>query len=85
MQHILLFAKLERWNFKLTLYIDMKKLTTIALMIIISFCAFNQETKTIPIKKYLEFARVSADWTWEHQDSLIAIWRNTLDPNNVFG
>ncbi len=63
----------------------MKKLTTIALMIIISFCAFNQETKTIPIKKYLEFARVSADWTWEHQDSLIAIWRNTLDPNNVFG
>ena len=41
----------------------------------------------IPIQmtQYLEFARASADWTWSHYDSLEAVWRETLNPRNVFG
>lgn len=34
---------------------------------------------------YLEFARASADWTWNHYDSLILNWKQNLDPANVFG
>ncbi|GBD93173.1 hypothetical protein BMS3Abin05_00756 [bacterium BMS3Abin05] len=39
----------------------------------------------VPLSKYLEFARSSADWTWDHYDSLVTVWRQKLNPNNVFG
>lgn len=39
----------------------------------------------IPMSRYLEFAHASADWTWDHMDSLVTVWRKTLDPKNVFG
>lgn len=49
-----------------------------------SFCSSNTSAP-IPMSRYLEFARASADWIWDHYDSLLATWRQTLDPKNVFG
>ena len=40
---------------------------------------------TVPLAKYLQFARQAADWTWDHYDSLITDWQKKLDPDNVFG
>lgn len=39
----------------------------------------------VPMAKYLEYARASADWTWEHQCELIERWKERFDPENVFG
>lgn len=63
----------------------MKKSILFILLGFLSLGVFSQQVKTVPKKKYLEFARASADWTWDKKDSLIAVWRETLDPNNVFG
>ena len=35
---------------------------------------------TIPLSRYLDYARSAADWTWENQDSLIEKWRAGFDP-----
>ncbi|MFC2097058.1 hypothetical protein ACFLSI_01865 [Bacteroidota bacterium] len=63
----------------------MKKLAIFILTFLLSIGTFSQESKPVPMKKYLEFARSSADWTWENQDSLIEVWRGKIDPENVFG
>jgi hypothetical protein len=39
----------------------------------------------VPLSKYLDFARSSADWVANHYDELVAKWRQTFDPENVFG
>jgi hypothetical protein len=39
----------------------------------------------IPLSRYLDYARASADWVAGHYDELIAKWRETFDPENVFG
>ncbi|MGE5357481.1 MAG: hypothetical protein ACM3NQ_00575 [Bacteroidales bacterium] len=36
-------------------------------------------------ERYLQYARASADWTWDHQDELLAQWRKTFDPDSPFG
>jgi len=38
-----------------------------------------------PRARYLTYARSSADWTYAHRDELIAQWKKTFDPLNVFG
>lgn len=38
-----------------------------------------------PRERYLAYARASADWTYAHKDELLARWRETFDPLNVFG
>jgi hypothetical protein len=35
--------------------------------------------------RYLQYARASADWTWDHQDEILANWRKTFDPESPFG
>ncbi|UCD76018.1 MAG: hypothetical protein JSV91_03665, partial [Phycisphaerales bacterium] len=40
---------------------------------------------SIPLTHYLDYARSSADWTWDHHDELIAGWRSGFDPDSVFG
>ena len=37
----------------------------------------------IPRSGYLEYARKSADWTWEHYDESIRKWKKRFDPENV--
>jgi len=39
----------------------------------------------VPQAQYLAYARASADWTWDHTDELIANWKKSFDPKNVFG
>jgi len=39
----------------------------------------------IPLARYLEFARASADWAAGHEDELLSGWRKSFDPENVFG
>ena len=63
----------------------MRKQIGILCFIIIVSSAIAENKQPIPIAKYLEFARASADWTWSHYDSLESVWRRTLDPENVFG
>jgi hypothetical protein len=38
-----------------------------------------------PRDRYLAYARASADWTHAHAEELLAQWRKTFDPLNVFG
>jgi len=35
--------------------------------------------------QYLAYARASADWTWQHYDDIVARWKQSFDPKNVFG
>ena len=35
--------------------------------------------------RYLEFAEQSANWTYEHMDSIIGLWKASFDPNSIFG
>ncbi len=64
----------------------MGRLTLVVLCLLVAFSVFGQNTvEPVPMNDYLEFARASADWTWEHYDSLIVRWRETLDPENIFG
>ncbi len=39
----------------------------------------------VPRSAYLEFAREGADWVWSNYSSLESRWKDTLDPDNVFG
>jgi len=41
--------------------------------------------QAVPMSQYLAYARASADYAWAHYDEMIANWRKTFDPKNVFG
>ena len=41
--------------------------------------------RAVPRSRYLDYARASADWTYAHKDELLAQWKKTFDPLNVFG
>ena len=58
-------------------------LLIILVLPVIAFSAYP--VNPVPRTDYLEFARASADWTWEHQDSLLAQWRKTFDAKSIFG
>lgn len=54
---------------------------------VLSRAAFSAAPAVEPVRQaqYLAYARASADWTWQHYDELIGKWKQTFDPNNVFG
>jgi hypothetical protein len=41
--------------------------------------------RAAPRGRYLAYARASADWTFTHKEELLAQWRKSFDPLNVFG
>ncbi len=41
--------------------------------------------KPVPLKKYLDYARASANYAWDHYDEIISKWKQRFDPNSVFG
>jgi hypothetical protein len=45
----------------------------------------NRTTASVPDTRYLDYARRAADDTWDHRDTLVARWRETLDPDGPFG
>ncbi len=59
----------------------------IALFLFIQTQLIHSQASANPvsINRYLEFARASADWTWDHYDSLEQAWKNSIEPENIFG
>lgn len=59
------------------------------LLILCLLCAgrssFAESPAPVPMSRYLEFARRSADWTWNHRDSLEQAWRERIDPQSIWG
>lgn len=57
------------------------------ILVIVLLCIYSSSfaINPIPQEKYLEFAHKSAEWTWNHYDSLVAVWKQSLDPDYVFG
>jgi len=51
------------------------------------FLLINQgfSLDAVPLGQYLEYARASADWTWQHYDEVIEKWKQHFDPESVFG
>jgi len=41
--------------------------------------------EAVPRSSYLEYAKKAADYTWENYDNLIQRWKESFDPENVFG
>jgi hypothetical protein len=41
--------------------------------------------EAVPRSRYLEYARASADWAFAHSAELLAQWKKSFDPLNVFG
>ena len=64
----------------------MKKRTLFPIIILLfTSSSFSQSADPVPIDQYLEFARKSADWTWDNMDSLLVVWKERFDPLSVFG
>ena len=63
----------------------MKKNASLFILLLLGFYSQAAAVKPVPMQKYLEFARASADWTWDHYDSLVTVWKEKLDPDYVFG
>jgi len=61
----------------------MKRLTTLLLVVLLGTGLFAQTP--IPRKQFVDYARSSADWVWDHKDSLVDAWRKTIDPQGIFG
>jgi len=41
--------------------------------------------QAVPLARYLEFARASAEWAAGHEDELLSEWRKNFDPESIFG
>jgi hypothetical protein len=48
-------------------------------------CSQASAIKSVPLEKYLSYARASADYYWDHYDEIIERWRKRFDADNVFG
>ncbi|MCX6224914.1 MAG: hypothetical protein NTV01_09240, partial [Bacteroidia bacterium] len=61
----------------------MKHLTS--LFLLLSICLGTSAQTRIPLKKYLEYARASADYVYDQRDSIVIKWRKTINPEDIFG
>ena len=44
------------------------------ILLLAGTAATAADESPVPLSDYLEFARASADWTWQNRDSLINTW-----------
>lgn len=63
----------------------MKRILILPALLLLMLNLSSQPVAKIPLKKYLEFARAAADWTWEKYDSLEQEWIKGIDPMSIFG
>jgi hypothetical protein len=63
----------------------MKKYFITFIAVLLNLYSSSFAINLIPRADYLQFGRASADWTWDHYDSLVAAWKKNLDPEYVFG
>jgi hypothetical protein len=61
----------------------MKRLLVVFLLLPFGLLAGAQTQ--IPLKKYLEYARSSADYVYDQRDSIVIKWRKTINPEDIFG
>jgi len=61
----------------------MKRLIALVMLWMIGMGAFAQVP--VPHKKFVDYARASADWVYAHKDSLVDAWRKSIDPQGIFG
>ncbi len=61
----------------------MKRLILLLLLPLLTLGATAQTQ--IPLKKYLEYARASADYVYDQKDSIVIKWRKTINPEDIFG
>ncbi len=66
---------------------ELKKFSAclLVLLVVLFLPQKGKANETIPRERYLEYARASADWAWDHYDELIQRWKQSFDPDNVFG
>jgi len=58
----------------------------ILIMALLYLTSFTDAHDTaIPLSAYLEYARQSADYAWDHYDEIIEKWKKGFDPNSIFG
>jgi hypothetical protein len=59
----------------------------VLISVVLSLCLLSNSFAIEPLPRtaYLKYIRTSADWTWNHYDSLITMWKKSLDPEYVFG
>jgi hypothetical protein len=55
------------------------------LLLLPLFCLSGNAQTQIPLKKYLEYARASADYIYDQKDSIVIKWRKTINPEDIFG
>ena len=55
------------------------------LMVFVGSVAQGRAQTPVTQSAYLEYARGSADWTWDNYDDLITDWRDGFDPESIFG
>jgi len=63
----------------------MKKPLFFLISLVLLANAEAQDINPVPRSEYLEYARATADYTWEQRDNIIERWRGTIDPQNIFG
>jgi hypothetical protein len=63
----------------------MKRTLWLLFLILYGLTMAQSTVSPVQRSRYLSFARASADWTWEHKDSLETAWRTTMDPKSIFG
>jgi hypothetical protein len=51
----------------------------------LALLALAPALRSAPRSRYLAYARGAADWTYAHRGALLAEWKRTFDPLNVFG
>jgi len=59
--------------------------TSAAACLLLVAAVFVSAQEPVARTRYLSYARASADWTFQHYDEIVTKWRETFDPDYVFG
>ncbi len=62
-----------------------KSLSLLLALTLMAFSLPARASEAIPRARYLAYARASADWAYGHSADILAQWKKTFDPLNVFG
>jgi len=63
----------------------MNRALFLSLFCLLSAILTSAVAQKVPLKKYYDFAKSSADWAWDNYDDLEVKWADNLDVNNIFG
>lgn len=66
------------------------KSNSVSCLLLVSILSFflplqGSTPEAVPRTQYLDYARKAADWTWQNYEDVIKRWKESFDPENVFG